>query len=145
PEKDSKSSSSDKASGEPTDAERMIGTWRISRMESSGMAMKKASFEHIRLTFDGTDLKWHTDQGGFDVGYTIDSTKSPCEIDLGAGGGARLPPMSGIYKFDGKKLLLGLSSLGRPDGFVTTAKTQFIVYELELDKKEEEKKSSSGY
>jgi uncharacterized protein (TIGR03067 family) len=134
PENDSKSSSSAKASAEPTDEERMIGTWRIVRNESAGIALNKKSFEHMRFTFDGKDMKWHTEQGGFDVGYTIDSTKAPHEIDLGGGGG-RLPPMAGIYKFDGKKLVLALSPLDRPGEFVTTAKTTFIVYELELVEK----------
>jgi RNA polymerase sigma factor (sigma-70 family) len=119
-----------------TDLDRFQGTWRIVRGESSGRDLPNAALEHQRLTFKKKELAWETvQQGGFSVAFKIDPAKKPGHIDIDGGG--RVPPMTGIYKFEEKKLILALAPETRPEGFVTNQQSQFFVYQLErLDAEE---------
>jgi RNA polymerase sigma factor (sigma-70 family) len=133
-----RSSGSVSQSNESTDKEEFIGTWRVVGGEAPGFPMEKFSFENVKLTFKYETVKWHADQGGFDLGYQLHSRKQPGEIDMGGGAGGRIPPMVGVYKFEGKKLFLALAPVNRPKDVVTTAKSDFFVYELERVENDED-------
>jgi RNA polymerase sigma factor (sigma-70 family) len=114
----------------PTDIDRIQGIWRIVRGETSGAVLPQKALETQRLTFNKEEVAWETTiQGGFSMGFKIDPSRKPGHIDLNGAG--RLPPMAGIYKFEGKKLILALSPVDRPEGFVTNQQSTFFVYELE--------------
>jgi RNA polymerase sigma factor (sigma-70 family) len=143
PSKDKAQPSTKPEARKPADIDNFQGTWRIVRGESSGRALPQKALETQRLTFKKEEVAWETTiQGGFSMGFKIDPARKPGHIDLNGAG--RLPPMVGIYKLEGKKLILALSPIARPEVFVTNQQSDFFVYELERVEAEKPKEKDKA-
>jgi uncharacterized protein (TIGR03067 family) len=100
----------------PTDAEQLPGTWQATAITFSGQILPEEELGSIQLVL--TMTRFTTRRGTetlFDSTYTIDTTKSPMQIQmLGSGGDFEGKPALGIYEFEAETLRLCYKMPGYP-------------------------------
>jgi uncharacterized protein (TIGR03067 family) len=116
----------------PKPAKELQGEWKVVRVEFDGEDLPKAQVEKTSVVVKGDELAFVT--GGDKVAsrMTVKAGKKVNEIDLRPEGkkGRVIP---GIWKFEGKKLLLCIDSegKGRPTEFRGPAGASVKLFVLE--------------
>ncbi len=115
-------------------AKAVVGKWKCVKGTRSGEDIDQDRMSSV-ITFKDDTIKIPVGEDeAFIMSYTIDSKKSPVEIDMKieegpAPGGEAL----GILKMEGGKFYLCYDPMGqnRPDRFESTEDNQFFLFEME--------------
>lgn len=118
-----------------------IGSWKLETLTLGGQALPLPDAEKKTITFtaDGKILRdegGKTEDGGT---YSVDLKKSPCEIDVVEGAGAKKGQMSkGIFKVDGDTLTVcvPIGDETRPTSFESPAGSRYILFTAKRVKKD---------
>ena len=117
-----------------TDAEKIQGTWDVSRIELNGKVQPKDPLFHVRVTFDGDKLLTRVGKRQSEARGTfkLDQGHTPKVYDLTTTEGTTV---HGIYELNGDTLKVCLSAPGdeRPTTMTTNPDDNrtLIVYKRE--------------
>lgn len=112
------------------DSATLQGTWTVRVGEKAGRKGTDADFKEFRLVFSGSKCLWKVGEKVTDLTFTVDTAKSPKQIDLNADGKS----LAGIYQLDKDKLKLCLSTSGkRPSEFLSKEGEKTLLLQLERE------------
>jgi uncharacterized protein (TIGR03067 family) len=117
------------------DLEKMQGKWQVTSGQVNGESLPAEMITNMVLTITGTNytavISEGTDQGNF----SIDSSKSPKEIDIQSEAGDR-PHIIGIYETGADSIRVCMANEGgpRPKSFSTTEDSRFLLLEYKRKK-----------
>ncbi|MDY3554079.1 TIGR03067 domain-containing protein [Gemmata sp. JC717] len=104
---------------DPSNPQKIQGKWRTIEVVSAGAKLERDVWVHLSWEFNGKSVVTVAQKAG-EVPYTLllDSSSTPAQIDL-VHKNPKLS-LSGIYKFEGEKLVICLREGTRPRTFDST-------------------------
>lgn len=126
------------AADEASELKALEGTWKVASIESEGRQAPADAIEKMKWVIRGKEITMEAPNAKAEnsrATFTIDSGKSPKEIDVTASGGsANGKTMQGIYELKDNRLKISLrdfasASEGRPTAFEGGKGLALIVLE----------------
>lgn len=115
-------------------AETLVGKWKVSKGVRSGAKVAQDRMPEA-ITFEKDKITMPAGPESFVMGYKIDNSKSPAQIDMKilSGPAPEGSPALGIIKMEDGKMWLCYDAMGggRPEKFESTADNGFFLFVLE--------------
>ena len=121
-----------------TDEEKIQGTWSFVSVERGGIDMNDDFIKEAKVTLTADKVKISAQGKDMEVGYKLDSTKKPKQIDILINEGGKEVVSKGIYELDGDdlKVCFGQPGDNRPTEFKTAGGSSEMLVVMKRDKKE---------